>query len=177
MKRSFVQIVSSVLVVALLLTAFGCYGSFNLTTKVYKFNGRLGDQWVNELGFIVMATVQVYTVSALIDGLILNSIEFWTGKNPVVVNNDGIQTINLSNGQLVLNSANEVYELKQIIEGRERIVRVESKNGETIARDGAGTVLARSLSSTDGGVLIYDSTGKLVSSLTRMQVESMVASK
>jgi len=176
MKRSFVQIVSSVLVLALLLTAFGCYGSFNLTTKVYKFNGGLGDKWVNELGFLVMSIVPVYGVAVFVDAVVLNSIEFWTGKNPVSAS-DGTQTIDLGNGKLVINSADKTYEMKQMINGKEETVRIECKDGETIARDQAGTVLARSLRNNDGGVLIYDSTGKLVSSLTRAQVESMVASK
>jgi hypothetical protein len=176
MKRSLVQIVSSFLVVSLLLTAFGCYGSFNLTTKVYKFNGGLGGKFVNELGFLVMCIIPVYEVAGTIDVIVLNTIEFWTDKNPISVN-EGVRTIDFGDGKLVINSADKTYEMKQTINGKEEAVRIECKDGETIARDEVGTVLARSLRNSDGGVLIYDNTGKLVSSLTRAQVESMVASK
>ena len=176
MRRSFVQIVSSVLVVVLLLTAFGCYGSFNLTTKVHKINGGFGDQWVNELGFLILCIVPVYELAVIIDAVILNSIEFWTGKNPVSASNE-TQTIDLGNGKLVINSVDKTYEMKQTINGEEQTVRIECKDGETIARDESGIVLARSLRTGDGSVQIYDGSGKLVSSLTRAQVESMVVSK
>ncbi len=173
MKR-FVQVLSTVLVVALLLTAFGCYGSFQLTTKVYKFNGGLGGKWVNELGFLVMSVVPVYGVAVFIDAVILNTIEFWTGKNPMA-SNDAIQTFTMPDGKLVLNGKDKTYEFRQMINGQEQMVRIECSEGETVARDASGAVLARSVRSADGGVTIYDAHGNVVSSMTKAQVESMVA--
>lgn len=83
MSKKFSAIVAFALISALLISAPGCYGSFSLTKKVYEFNGRVGDKWVNELVFLVFATVQVYSIAGFIDGVVLNSIEFWTGKNPL----------------------------------------------------------------------------------------------
>jgi len=59
----------------------GCYGSYALFHKVHKFNGGIGDKWINSLVHFVF--IPVYGVSLFVDGLIINTIEFWTGSNPV----------------------------------------------------------------------------------------------
>jgi hypothetical protein len=65
-----------------------CFGSFNLTRKVYAFNQSVSeDKWVQELVFLAFAIVPIYEVAGALDALIINSIEFWTGDNPVVVHN------------------------------------------------------------------------------------------
>ncbi len=174
MKRRFVQVISTVLIAALLITAFGCYGSFQLVNKVHKFNGTLGSKWVNELGFLVMVIVPVYGVSAFIDAVILNTIEFWTGKNPMAVNN-GPQSITLPGGSMALNGPDNSYTLRQTIDGKETVIQVVTKDGVTTATDQSGTVLARSARTADGGVVVYDGTGAVVSTLTQAQVESMVS--
>jgi len=63
----------------------GCYGSFALTKKVYKWNGTVGDKFVNEVVFLAFNIVPVYGATVFIDGILLNSIEFWTGKNPIAL--------------------------------------------------------------------------------------------
>jgi hypothetical protein len=63
-----------------------CFGSFNLTRKVYEFNKSVSDdKFVRELVFLGLGVVQVYSIGAFIDAVIVNSIEFWTGENPVKV--------------------------------------------------------------------------------------------
>ena len=71
------------LALAVMFGVQGCYGKFNLVRKVYKFNGSFGNAWVNELMFLVMNIVPVYGIAGFIDAIVVNSIEFWTGKNPV----------------------------------------------------------------------------------------------
>lgn len=71
------------LALALAFGIQGCFGKFNLVRKVYKFNGTVGNKWVNELVFLVFNIVPVYGVAGFIDAVVLNSIEFWSGKNPV----------------------------------------------------------------------------------------------
>lgn len=175
MKRSFVQMVSTLLIALMLITAFGCYGSFQLVNKVYKFNGTLGSKWVNELGFLVMVIVPVYGVATFVDAVILNTIEFWTGKNPMAVNN-GTQNIPLPQGAMTLNPQDNSYTLRQMIDGKEKIIQITTKGGVTTATDETGTVLARSERTPEGGVTVYDGQGNIVSTLSQAQVESMVAS-
>ena len=71
------------LVAASSLSLQGCYGSFNLTKKVYHWNGTVGSKWVNELVFLLLNVVPVYGVAAIVDAIGPNLIEFWTGSNPV----------------------------------------------------------------------------------------------
>ena len=73
------------LALALLVPALsGCYGPFNLTRKVHKWNGQVGQsKWTNEFVFLGLAVLNVYTVSALADAVVFNTWEFWSGHNPV----------------------------------------------------------------------------------------------
>jgi len=69
-----------------LVASSGCFGSFNLTRKVYAFNKSVSpDKWVQEIVFLAFSVIPVYSVVGAVDVLILNSIEFWTGENPVLV--------------------------------------------------------------------------------------------
>lgn len=77
---------SAVLAVAVvgLLGSTGCFGSFNLTRKVWTFNKTVSeDKFVQELVFLAFAVIPVYSIAGLLDVVIVNSVEFWTGENPV----------------------------------------------------------------------------------------------
>ena len=74
----------------------GCYGSFALTRKLHKWNGSVGNKIVNEAVFLVCLILPVYGIASFIDGIILNSVEFWSGKNPVAkVMTDGDKQMTL----------------------------------------------------------------------------------
>lgn len=60
-----------------------CIGSFALTNKLLSWNNTIGSKVVNELVFIGLWILPVYEVSALADVLVINSIEFWSGSNPM----------------------------------------------------------------------------------------------
>jgi hypothetical protein len=68
------------------LLAFGvlassCYGPFELTRKLYKWNGHVGDKWVNEGVFLLLNIIPVYGAATFVDAVVLNSVKFWTGKS------------------------------------------------------------------------------------------------
>lgn len=65
------------------LTLPSCIGSFGLTNKLLTWNRSLSTKFVNELVFFAFWIVPVYEVSALADILVINSIEFWSGDNPM----------------------------------------------------------------------------------------------
>ena len=75
--------VALVLAMAALLPLESCIGSFALTNKVLSWNNSVGSKWVNELVFFAFWVLPVYEITCLADVLVLNSIEFWTGDNPV----------------------------------------------------------------------------------------------
>jgi hypothetical protein len=100
-RHKFVRsIVSLVALTTFLNISTACYGPFTLTRALYKWNGSLkGDtptasKWIVEGVFLGMVLLPVYGATLFIDGVILNSIEFWTGK-PVKVgeSKDGTATV------------------------------------------------------------------------------------
>ncbi|KAF0220840.1 MAG: hypothetical protein FD174_837 [Geobacteraceae bacterium] len=80
MKRLIALLVS----VSLALTTLaGCYGKFALTRKVYAVNGEVKDKYLRSLVTWAFVIVPVYGVSAFVDFILFNTIEFWSGNNPV----------------------------------------------------------------------------------------------
>lgn len=73
-----------------------CIGSFNLTNKLLSWNKSIGNKFVNELVFIAFWILPVYEISGLADIVVLNSIEFWSGSNPVA---QGTRYINGNDGR------------------------------------------------------------------------------
>jgi hypothetical protein len=73
----------------------GCFGKFALVRKVYAFNDGLGNKFVKSLVFWAFYIIPVYGVCAIVDVVILNLIEFWTGSNPVAMgpNDKETQTV------------------------------------------------------------------------------------
>ena len=66
------------------LTFCGCMGHNGLTGKVLKFNLEASeDRWNREWIFLGLWICLVYPICGILDLLIFNSIEFWTGENPI----------------------------------------------------------------------------------------------
>ena len=80
-KTAFMLAMSS-----LVISQTGCFGEFALVRKVYTWNDGLGNKFVKTLVFYVLNIIPVYGVAAFIDVVILNLIEFWSGSNPVSMN-------------------------------------------------------------------------------------------
>jgi hypothetical protein len=77
--------ISALAAASLLCSASGCFGSFGLTRKVYRFNDDVNDEkWVQEAVYVPL-TVPVYVTAALLDTIFFNSVEFWTGDTLIPV--------------------------------------------------------------------------------------------
>ncbi|TAL38902.1 MAG: DUF3332 family protein [Spirochaetes bacterium] len=85
MKRSF-RLVALALVLCISCGAMiSCYGSYILWHKVYRWNGTIGNQWARSIVHLLLWIVPVYEICGIIDFLILNTLEFWTGSNPLAM--------------------------------------------------------------------------------------------
>lgn len=82
MKKTILS-VATVLTLSSSLLFSSCIGQFALFNKVRNWNEQIGDKFVNELVFIGFCIIQVYTVSIIADAIVINSIEFWSGTNPI----------------------------------------------------------------------------------------------
>ncbi len=75
-------VVCFALLVALPLAMTGCFGSFAGAKKVHTWNTDIHDsKWVQEAVFI--PAIVGYTLFGVADTIVFNSIEFWTGNNPM----------------------------------------------------------------------------------------------
>lgn len=82
MKKKYFTVAAVALCAGSLMFS-SCIGSFALTNKLLSWNKQVGSKFVNELVFVAFWILPVYEVSALADVLVINSIEFWSGSNPV----------------------------------------------------------------------------------------------
>lgn len=81
-KTAFIMALGS-----LMVSQSGCFGEFALVRKVYTWNKDVsGSKFVQTLLFYAMNIIPVYGIAAFVDVIILNLIEFWSGSNPVAMN-------------------------------------------------------------------------------------------
>tara|TARA_B100001778_G_C18195743_1_gene453301 strand:- start:1 stop:567 length:567 start_codon:yes stop_codon:yes gene_type:complete len=86
------KVVFSAMAAMIMITQTGCFGSFELVKKVYNFNEDISsDKVIQSLMFWVLNIVPVYSFAVFVDAVILNLIEFWTGTNPIAMNEGQIE--------------------------------------------------------------------------------------
>jgi hypothetical protein len=115
------------------LSTTGCFGGFQLVRKVYQFNREVSpDKWIRELAFLFLTIIPVYGAAAFLDAVIFNSVEFWTGHNPVLAAIGASKTIRTEEGTATLTR----------IDGQSLDVRLRRTDGREdrfiLTRDAAG---------------------------------------
>jgi hypothetical protein len=66
-----------------LLLGSGCFGNFAMTRGVHHFNRNLHpNRWVQWGTFLGFNVIPIYEGAILIDAVIVNTVQFWTGQNP-----------------------------------------------------------------------------------------------
>jgi len=151
-----------VFVIGVLAMAPGCYGPFTLTKSLHEWNGEIGEKWVNELVFLGLIILPVYGIATIGDALIFNSIEFWTGENP----------LDDAGGSLVLEDGDTRIRLEREDDGRALSVAVtvddrtvsESRivlDEAGVARkyDASGNLVATARVSDSGTLHVIDENG------------------
>lgn len=106
-----------VVCLALALTTSSCIGSFGLFKKLRTWNSQIGSKFVNELVFVAFWIVPVYEVAFLADILVINSIEFWSGNNPVHAQ-AGSKVIEGKDGKYLAKWDETGYEITSLNDGR-----------------------------------------------------------
>ncbi len=109
-KKGVKMLVSGALVASILFSS--CIGSFNLSNKLLDWNKSIDSKFVNELVFLAFCIVPVYGISLLADALVLNSIEFWTGENPVA-DVGSIKTVNGKDGVYTVETKKDGYHIQK----------------------------------------------------------------
>ncbi len=172
MKTRILRGFAVVMLAVMMATAGGCYGSFELVKKVHKFNGTLGNKFVNELGFLVMNIVPVYSVAAFVDAVVLNTIEFWSGKNPATSSNDTVVPLDDKTSLTLRGEDGTIALTAKTENGVVQYVFQKGPDG-TIVKDANGKVLARCSATQDGGMRIYDGNNNFVAECSAEQAQHL----
>lgn len=94
-----------------------CVGSFRLTGRLLAWNKSVDNKKiVQELVFVAFCIVPVYEISLIADLFILNSIEFWSGDNPLKPA-ESTRTIETEDGSYTIETRSDGYHIQK--EGEE----------------------------------------------------------
>ena len=146
----------SALLLAATIMFSSCMGSFQLTNKMFKINKSIGSKWVNELVFAACCILPVYEITLFADAVVLNSIEFWTGKKvlankgekKIVKNNEGknVEITAMENGynltdgavsmNLVFDEETQVWSAEYNNNSTNLIKIVDDNNAQLFLMDG-----------------------------------------
>ena len=88
-----------------------CIGSFKLSTSLYEWNSNVGSKFVNEVLFI--ALLPVYTVCAVGDILIMNTVEFWSDEEAFALNNGDVKQMNYNGTAYTLSKKRNSLKIEQ----------------------------------------------------------------
>ena len=106
MKATKMTILCAVLGGSLMCSS--CIGSFGLWNKLREWNQSLGNKFVNEIVFLAFHIIPVYEVAYFADIIVLNSIEFWSGSNPLA-DVGATKTVKGENGEYLVRTNEDGY--------------------------------------------------------------------
>lgn len=142
MKRKSLTLLLTITVAGSMLFS-SCIGSFGLSNKLLSWNRSIDSKFVNELVFIAFWIVPVYEISMLADVLVLNSIEFWSGENPVA-DAGSSKTIDTENGTFTVETKTDGYHIQK--EGEEKAIDLvfdKADKSWSVEADGESSKLLR----------------------------------
>ncbi|MBX3175366.1 MAG: DUF3332 family protein [Gemmatimonadaceae bacterium] len=105
-----------------LVASSGCFGSFQATRKLYAYNKSMGDKWVQEFVFLAFSIIPVYALVNAGDVLIFNSVEFWTGNNPIT----SVSVTGTDDGR-------QLRQTRQVVNHARVLTIEELKDGQTLS--------------------------------------------
>lgn len=150
-RKSFNLLMAAALASSVLFSS--CIGSFSLSNKVLDWNRNIDSKFVNELVFLALWIVPVYEIAATIDVLVLNSIEFWTGDNPVA-DAGKVETVKTDNGVYTVETKTDGYHIQK--EGEEESIDLVFNGSDkswSVEAEGESTKFLRF--ENDGEVVMY----------------------
>ena len=159
MKMKFARVIAAAMLLS--FTVQGCYGPFNLTRKLHNWNGSFENEWVDEAVFLGLIILPVYGISAFVDALVFNSIEFWGGENPIEVG----QHVEESEDYRVVSQrvSDQQIDLQILRDGQ--VVadfRIRNDGEVTYAETPKGVRLGTVERLADGGLRLRDPEGRVV---------------
>jgi hypothetical protein len=174
-------VLAGLLLTTTVISNTACFASFPLTRKLYAFNKGVGDKWVQELFFLAFGVIlPVYSVAGLIDVVILNSMEFWTGKPALTSSIPETKTKVVAQGDTKL-----IQTMTRSAEGRTMILEEQVKGqfqSRTTLSQAAGSQLVTANTvyadgRTESRMLTVDEAGRFSVSGTKMLPRTLTPSE
>lgn len=110
MRKTKIKVACALLGGSMLLSS--CIGSFGLWNQVKDWNQGIGNKFVNEIVFLAFHIVPVYEVAYLADIVVLNSIEFWSGSNPLAQAGT-VKIVKGENGEYLVRTTENGYSISK----------------------------------------------------------------
>ena len=139
--RSVLSVIGVTLLCLMGTTA--CFGSFTTLHKVYAWNKSVDpDKWAQWGVFTAAMIVPVYPSATIFDLMFVNSVEFWSGRNPMAEGPEAADT-----GERIameLQPDGTVTAVVKAPDGSEQRYTVVREPGAISAYDASGELVARS---------------------------------
>ena len=126
--------IRALLASALVVLSTGCLGNFALGRKVKEFNLEVVENRYGREGiFLGLQIIWVYRICAVLDLFVFNSIEFWTGTNPIDGKN-ALADIPLSDAEKMSLRDVERAQVEWVSESEAKLI-VDFANGDHMSFD------------------------------------------
>ena len=144
--------VAAILLSGALLTS-SCVGSFGLFNKLASWNkGATNEKFLNELIFLIISPA--YAVCSVVDALVLNTIEFWSGNNPIAQRVGKTTTVMGQDGRYyAVTTLKDGYKIKKPT--GEEITFTYNKNTRTWSEQSDGKSVDLFRFNSDGTIQAY----------------------
>ena len=141
-KKNRLTLVAAIFLSGTILFS-SCVGSFGLFNRISSWNQSIGTKFVNELVFLALNIVPVYGVAYLADALVINSIEFWSGTNPMA-NVGDVKKVKGENGDYLVKTLENGYSItKEGEDSAMELIYNKEANTWNVVADGVSTELLK----------------------------------
>lgn len=142
MKKINLKMAATVMICGAFLFS-SCIGSFRLHSKLVDWNQNIGTKFVNELVYLAFNIIPVYYVCYAADALVINSIEFWTGSNPLA-NIGDVKKVKGENGNYLVKTLENGYSItKEGETASMELIYDKELNTWNVVADGVSTELLK----------------------------------
>lgn len=136
MKKHYLSVAVVIALIGSMMST-SCIGSFSMTNHLLAWNKQVGNKFVNELVFFAFWILPAYEISILADVLVLNSIEFWSGNNPMacgksyIEGNDGRYLVECDGKGYTITSENDGTSVRLDFDSDDRAWDITLPDGES----------------------------------------------
>jgi len=143
MKKVLISLLVACTLTVSTLSTTGCFGKFAAFNSLREWNAKFSkNKFVNWLVFLVLNIIPVYGILFFGDALILNSLEFWTGSNPLALgdtyhetdaNGNSVTAVKMEDGSLYMRLDGANGEMQELVfQKDEEMVRILDAKGKVL---------------------------------------------